>query len=754
MSERQEMIGKVKLDLTWYPGRDLYSDGEIEDRMLKIAQETPEDRMNDVIAAEKDWAILYHMSHVRENIVDALPITGQDKVLEIGAGCGAITGALCRKAESVTAVDLSKMRSSINASRHSEADNLTILVGNFQDIEKNLPGDYDWITLIGVFEYAQGYIGTDSPYVEFLRQITRHLKDGGRLVIAIENRLGLKYWAGCREDHTGRMFDGLENYPQPGGVRTFSKKELEKLFHEAGLTDYTFRYPYPDYKLPQSIFSDDYLPRTGELRDNMRNFDRDRVVLFDETRVWDSLLDAEQFQELSNSFLVTLTKHEGKETAENKPEDEAVYTRYSNERSARYNIRTDVIKKAEGERVVRKSAFGPAANRHIERIAEHEAALADMLQDTPFKVNKIVEAPAVGADGLASVGLSWVNGRETLAELTGTMLRAGKSDKVREQVGKVTRILREKAVADFTLTDEFCEIFGEEEGRRIAEMGEALCLPVTDLDMILENIIPENTGSEEIWNLIDYEWTYHFPIPVDYVCWRIWHYLLAEYAPEMDHEQRYEEEGISAEKTQVYRRMEENWQKSLLKGYVPIRELYADICPGVRDLRPSLQGNAGDVRRECLVQVKADNQETLLHCRMEMESGGSFRVEIPLEGFKGIREIRFDPVEQQMCRIKAERIKAAEKLSLDPINGFETADGWLEFWSLDPACLVSGNIADIDSIEIEGKLVILDPAAMLGEMDHMRRERDAYREELARMREAEEKRRKNPIYRAAKKILG
>ncbi|MFQ9152801.1 MAG: hypothetical protein ACLR6B_16255 [Blautia sp.] len=30
-----------------------------------------------------------------------------------------------------------------------------------------------------------------------LQLVERHLAPGGKIVIAIENRLGLKYWAGC-----------------------------------------------------------------------------------------------------------------------------------------------------------------------------------------------------------------------------------------------------------------------------------------------------------------------------------------------------------------------------------------------------------------------------------------------------------------------------------------------------------------------------------------------------------------------------
>ena len=191
-----EKIGQVVLDDTYYPGKDLYTDGAIEDEMLEIARTYPEEKWNQVIAERKSWPILYHFSHIRENILSWLPFTGEENVLEIGSGCGAVTGALCKKAKSVTCIELSRKRSLINANRHKDFDNLKILMGNFQDIEKNLTEKYDYITLIGVFEYGEAYIQSSTPYVDFLKIISRHLKPDGKIVLAIENRFGLKYWAG------------------------------------------------------------------------------------------------------------------------------------------------------------------------------------------------------------------------------------------------------------------------------------------------------------------------------------------------------------------------------------------------------------------------------------------------------------------------------------------------------------------------------------------------------------------------------
>ena len=129
-------------------------------------------------------------------------------------------------------------------------------------------------------------------------------------MIAIENRLGLKYWAGCTEDHVGTYFEGIEGYPNTSGVKTFSRKELLDTIQAAGDFRTTFYYPYPDYKFPMSIYSDAYLPKKGELRDNFCNYDRVRMQLFQEPKVYDTLVDAGMFPEFSNSFLVLVEKED------------------------------------------------------------------------------------------------------------------------------------------------------------------------------------------------------------------------------------------------------------------------------------------------------------------------------------------------------------------------------------------------------------------------------------------------------------
>ncbi|MBO6000044.1 MAG: class I SAM-dependent methyltransferase, partial [Lachnospiraceae bacterium] len=186
-SGKKEYIGKVLLDYSLYPGEDLYSDGAVEDELLSIVKDREPGDYQDVIEKRLDWPTLYHLSDARENIVSWMPFNGTEKVLEIGAGEGAVTGALSDGCAHVTCIDLSRKRSQINAWRHRDRDNIEIRVGNFADIEKTLPAEeYDYIFLIGVLEYAGSYLAEEKePFLEELRRIKGHLKKDGRIVTAI-----------------------------------------------------------------------------------------------------------------------------------------------------------------------------------------------------------------------------------------------------------------------------------------------------------------------------------------------------------------------------------------------------------------------------------------------------------------------------------------------------------------------------------------------------------------------------------------
>lgn len=294
-------IGKVLLKNFSNSNQNHYSDGDIEAEMLEIVKNNED--MNEVIQKDNRWPILYHFSPIRKQIIAWMSFPIETKVLEIGAGCGAITGELCEKATSVTAVELSERRADIIANRYQEKDNLEIYVGNLNDINF---GDtkYDIVTLIGVLEYAGKFTSGTKPYHSFLSKIKGLLKENGQLIIAIENKYGLKYWSGSQEDHTGIYFDGIENYPSNQGVRTFGKAELKDLLDSVGFYDQKYYYPLPDYKMPEQIFSEDHLPQIGDINQLFQNYDSDKLGLYNDKAVYEGLIKEKQFEFFSNSFLV------------------------------------------------------------------------------------------------------------------------------------------------------------------------------------------------------------------------------------------------------------------------------------------------------------------------------------------------------------------------------------------------------------------------------------------------------------------
>lgn len=291
------------LNLKFYRGEDLYSDGEVEERLLALCRSGRP--MQEILMEETEWAILYHLSDVRENVLDWYAFDPKASLLEIGSGCGAVTGLFCRSVNRVVCNDLSKRRSTINAVRNGHHGNLEIFVGNFEDLV--LEETFDYVTLIGVFEYAGYYISHGEPYAQMLQRVKRFLKPGGKLLLAIENKFGLKYWAGAAEDHTAGYFDGIQNYAGIRGVRTFSKQEITGLLEQAGFRENEFYYPMPDYKLPTAVYSDRFLPRKGMLDPMTTSYDRDRYVMFDEAAAYEALAADGQFPYFANSFLIIST---------------------------------------------------------------------------------------------------------------------------------------------------------------------------------------------------------------------------------------------------------------------------------------------------------------------------------------------------------------------------------------------------------------------------------------------------------------
>lgn len=299
-----ERIGGVTLDYSFYSGENLYNEGDAEEETVLDAFKNKRD-IWEVLREDDRWPVLYQLSPERGMIAEPMDLRPTDCLLEIGAGMGAVTAAMAPRVKQVDCVELSARRALANAYRNEQRDNIRIYVGNYEDVV--LPRQYDVVSMIGVLEYSSLYIHADEdPAVAMLKRINGQMKPGGRLYVAIENRLGMKYFSGFSEDHTGLPFIGLTGYGNVRSARTYSKSELEERLEKAGFGQLYFYYPFPDYKMPSIIYSDG-MPYGDTLPQNVSYRDSD-IRIFDEQLAQLSLRGTEEFSIFANSFLVEAVK--------------------------------------------------------------------------------------------------------------------------------------------------------------------------------------------------------------------------------------------------------------------------------------------------------------------------------------------------------------------------------------------------------------------------------------------------------------
>ena len=303
----------------WLPNQEgfelTYSDGLQEEIYIENCLQQASDLSSsstELASCISNWSSEYHLSPKRSTLLRPLRLEQFHSVLELGAGCGAITRYLGETVSQVIAVEGSRKRAEIAALRCRDLDNVQVVVANFQHLE--FTDKFDIVTLIGVVEYSGLYLQSHNPYQQTLEIAKRYLKDDGILLLAIENKLGLKYFAGCSEDHTGVPFDGIEGYVKQQNVKTFGKKELEDLLKSAGFEGCQFLYPFPDYKLPNVVLrideQDEYQPPYSPFLyqwlgyKNSRDYYRQKLESFNEFLVAKQIETNGLLPQMSNSFLV------------------------------------------------------------------------------------------------------------------------------------------------------------------------------------------------------------------------------------------------------------------------------------------------------------------------------------------------------------------------------------------------------------------------------------------------------------------
>lgn len=298
-----------------------YTDGaDFEQQIERIIADAKDRSLfsRELVGAIWDWRSACHLSPVRANILRPLERLCRGRVLELGSGCGIITRYLGELGGDVVALEASAHRASITRQRTADLNNVTVVCDRIEDF--NAEKKFDVVTMIGVLQYARlfSHCGAHAE-LDLLANAARQLNDDGVLVIAIQNKLGLKYFSGFPEPNVDVPYYGVEGQYGPETIIRFGLDELKDILGSVGLGAQEVYFPLPDYHMPVSLLTSKGLDPKGQfaarpLLTGTVGRDRARpdwiVPAFSLEQAWASIHENGLAEDLANSFLIIAGKSE------------------------------------------------------------------------------------------------------------------------------------------------------------------------------------------------------------------------------------------------------------------------------------------------------------------------------------------------------------------------------------------------------------------------------------------------------------
>lgn len=227
---------------------------------------------------------LYALSEIRENILEWFEFKPQASLLQVGSDYGALTGLYSRRVQEVVVLDEDQDNLEVNRLRYSHLNNIQYINGSLSSYEEM---KFDYVVMIGSLE---------KPYDQQIAAAKARLKPEGKLIVAVCNRYGIKYWAGTPLDYYNFSRDEITS------IMTQSDQKVHQM---------EWYYPMPDYKLPTMIYSPEYLPKKGDLTHAVIAYDYPRYLGIDVGAAYDTVCDDQQFENYANSFLLIWSNYEG-----------------------------------------------------------------------------------------------------------------------------------------------------------------------------------------------------------------------------------------------------------------------------------------------------------------------------------------------------------------------------------------------------------------------------------------------------------
>lgn len=553
-----------------------------------------------------------------------------------------------------------------------EAENMLVLSENMD----NLEGMWDYLVVSDAFARAPAKFGGNAPYQQFFEELIKHLNPKGHIILAVDNRYGLQYFAGCKERLTGRYFEGLEGYPESEGVQTFSKQAVLEIIREAGFTGVKTYYPYPNYRYMTALYTDAQLPSPGELTTNLCNFEEERVVLFDEAKVFDGLIKEGRFQEFSNSYLFDLT------IEKQIVGEELLFLKYSVERDEKYRIRTEIVRKADGTKVVRKVPYGDKAKSHVKNIKHWEEVLEKQYEPAGVLVNRCTLTEKAAE-------FEFIKGETLENVLDGYLAEnnfAGLIAEIKNYSEKLEEILKP---VPFAAGEKFKEIFGE-----VKFSTPQMAAEINNIDLIFPNIIL----TDGKWNVIDYEWTFDFQIPLKFIIHRaIVLYCRNKKIQSTDICRML---GITEGEERIFLEMEHRLQVYLLGGTKTMAALWQEYAGKTIDLKEILRRAHQPEMKVYQDFGQGFSEENSYVFEVKEDFYGRRRFELTIP--QGVARLRLDPCEEP-CQVMVNRIlgECGGSYELNISHNGKGYEKSILYTTTDPQIIIDGIVLGTGQIHVD-----------------------------------------------------
>ena len=264
------------------------------------------DNYEKAILAGKNPDMMKYLSRLKTNIVEAMDLSLDLIVLELGSECGVVTNALAKKTKAVDSVETDYSKCVVSSCVNNANDNVNIYAEDpyvWLSLNEDKEECYDVITMIGGFSMFPEDKGYDKG--EIIRKLKRMLKPGGKIYFAVDNKYGMKYFSGQRQKNINKYFEGLTIGNDKCMKRSYSVREINELFEDM---DIFYYYPYPDYTFTTAVYSDEWLPKTGELDIRKTNYGESTMLLFDEVSAFENAIRDGEFKTFANSYMVMCTR--------------------------------------------------------------------------------------------------------------------------------------------------------------------------------------------------------------------------------------------------------------------------------------------------------------------------------------------------------------------------------------------------------------------------------------------------------------